>query len=191
MEKLDFDITKEPPTQAEIDAEKIRLKKKIKYYRIKVLSASVLVILIAVAIMLWMHAPTDTSDIIVAGAIAAGVGAVAGIVGRVGAFIAAMFAIGVSIVGIVIVVVAAGVAGAAGATVVSVAAIAAGVVIFGGIKPMENQISELAASDHYQGIKLLRKRGNQVAKYLVQVDKQSRGVTVFEYRALNFATHQH
>ena len=28
--KMDFDITKEPPTEAEIKAERIRLKKKIK-----------------------------------------------------------------------------------------------------------------------------------------------------------------
>ncbi len=191
MEKLDFDITKEPPTQTEIDAEKVRLKGKVRTYRIKVLGASAFIILIAVAAMKWMHTPTDTSDIVAAGIIAVGIGAVAGIIGVVGAFVAAMFGIGVSIVGIVIAVVAAGWAGAAGATVVSIAAIATGIIVFGGIKPIENQISALVVSDHYQGIKRLRERGNRVAEYLVQVDKQSRGVTVLEYRELSFAAHQH
>ncbi len=189
MEKLDFDITKKPPTQAEIDAEKMRLKGKIKSYRIKVLSASILIIFIAVSIMMWVH-PTDTSDVIAAGVIAAGIGAVAGIVGAVGAFIAVCFGIGTSLVGIVIAIVAAGMAGAIGSTIVCVAAIATGIVVFNGIKPIENQISELAVSDCYQSIKRLRNRGNQIAKYLLQIDKQSRKVTVFEYRELNFVAHQ-
>jgi len=191
MEKMDFNITQEPPTQAEIDAERVRLKNKIKIYRIKVLSASVLVILIMASIMLWVHISTDTSDIIGAGVIAAGLGAVSGIVGVVGAFIAIIFGIGTAIIGIVIAIVATGMAGAVGATVVSVAAIAAGIAVFRGLEPIENKISGLAVSDHYQGIKLLRNGDDPVAEYLVRVDKQNREVTELEYRELNFVAHQH
>ncbi len=190
MEKLDFDITKKPPTQTEIDAEKVWLKHKIKIYRIKVLSASVLMILIAVLMMRWTASPTDTSDIIAAGIIAAAVGAIAGIIGAVGAFVAAMFGIGISIIGIVIAVVAAGTAGAVGATVVSVAAIAVGMAVFGRIKPTENRISALAVSDRNREIKLLRAQDNQVAEYLVQIDKQSRRITVLEYQELSFTAHR-
>jgi len=178
---MDLDITKTPPSQAEIDDARSEAKKKLKKFQIKVyvVRGCALTALIAVAVF-------------------AAVGAVpAVIVADVSAAVVVVFVFGVgvySVVGAVVVgavLVVGAIAGLSAVAGLSVVVVGVGavlgvltVVAVDNSDPYEEIVASYLIFDNIQELKAYKSQSASVAKYLSALGAMRRQATVLEAKAM-------